>query len=131
VRRREFIRLLGGAAAWPLAVRAQQQERVRRVGVLMGGLAAEEENRLHVAAFVEGLQQLGWTDGHNLQFDIRWAGGWGADSSEAIRKHAAELVALAPDVILAQSSPVTAALQQLTRSVPIVFATVIDGSCSR
>jgi putative ABC transport system substrate-binding protein len=127
MRRRDFITLLGGAAAaWPLAGRAQQGEWMRRVGVLMLGLAIEEQNRLQIAALEQGLQQLGWAVGRNMQIDIRWGGRPGVETAEAIRKYAAELVALAPDVILAQSSQVTAALQQQTRDVPIVFVTVID-----
>src|SRR5215831_12055243 len=119
MRRREFIALLGrGVAAWPLAARAQQPERVRRIGVLMGGA----ENRARLAAFLDGLQQLGWTDGRNVRIDIRWP----AASADRNRRHAAELVGLAPDVILASASASVAALQQASRSAPIVFANVID-----
>ena len=96
MRRREFITLLGGAAAWPLAVRAQQAERMRRIGVLTPFAAEDPEAQARVAAFVNGLQQLGWTDGRNLRIDIRW----GAGDAERIRRYAAELVALAPDAIL-------------------------------
>ena len=97
MKRREFISLLGGAAAaWPLAARAQQAERVRRIGVLMNLAADDPEGQARIAAFVQGLQQLGWTDGRNVRIDIRWAAG----NADDIRKYAAELAALAPDVIL-------------------------------
>jgi ABC-type uncharacterized transport system substrate-binding protein len=122
VKRRDFIALLGGAAAWPVAARAQQGERMRRVGVLMNTSADDPNTPTYVAALSQGLQELGWLVGRNLQIDYRWVAG---DSSRAGR-YAAELVALAPDVILASSSPATTALQQVTRSVPIVFITVID-----
>ena len=95
--RREFITLLGGAAAWPLAARAQQAERMRRIGVLMHLAADDPESQARVAAFLQGLQQLGWTDGRNVRIDYRWAAG----DADRIRRYAAELVALAPDVILA------------------------------
>ena len=120
MRRREFISLLGGAAAWPLAARAQQGERVRRIGVLMSTAADDPEGRARIAAFLDGLQQLGWTDGRNAQIDIRWPKG----ESEA-RKYAADLAALAPDVILATGVYV-GALQQATQTVPIVFVLVAD-----
>ena len=101
MRRREFITLLGGAAAaWPLAARAQQPERMRRIGVLMTAAADDPEWQARVAAFLQGLQQLGWTDGRNVRIDTRW----GAGDADDIRKYAAELVALAPDVILATGS---------------------------
>jgi putative ABC transport system substrate-binding protein len=120
--RREFITLLGGAAAWPLAARAQQSERVRRVGVLMGPAASDPDAQTRVIAFVQGLAQLGWTVGHNVRIDTRW----GAGNADDIRKYAVELVALAPDVILSTGGPAVAALQQATRAVPIVFVQVID-----
>ena len=120
--RREFITLLGGGAAWPVAVRAQQSERIRRVGVLMSLAADDPESSARLTAFVRGLQELGWSDGRNVRIDIRW----GAGDAEDFRKYAAELVALAPDIILAVSTPSTAALQHATRSVPIVFVQVID-----
>ena len=120
MKRREFIAVLGGAAAMPLAARAQ--ERVRRVGVLLSFAADDPEAPARRAAFVQQLQQLGWTDGRNVQIDIRW----GASNAEASRKYAAELVALAPDVVLAAASPAVAALQQATRTVPIVFVNVTD-----
>src|SRR5262249_42179586 len=99
--RREFITLLGGAAAWPLAARAQQPERMRRIGVLLPAAADDREFQIWVAAFHQGLGQLGWIIGRNLRIDTRWAGAGGAD----ISRHAAELVALAPDVILATAPP--------------------------
>jgi ABC-type uncharacterized transport system substrate-binding protein len=124
VRRREFITLLGGAAAtWPLAARAQQPERMRRIGVLMNSSATDSEGKARFAAFLQGLQQLGWTDGRNVRMDIRWGA---TGDIDGIRKYAAELVALSPDVILATTTPSIAALQQATRTVPIVFAMVVD-----
>ena len=122
MKRREFITLLGGAAAaWPLAARAQQGQRVRRIGVLMSVAADGPEGQARLAAFRRGLQQLGWTDGRNVNMDIRW----GAGDAERTRKYAAELVALGPDVILASGDPVMA-LQQATRTVPIVFTIIAD-----
>src|SRR5262245_13264237 len=121
--RREFITLLGGAAAqWPLAVRAQQPERMRRIGVLMARNADDPDEQARLTAFLQGLQESGWSDGRNVRIDIRWS----AADSERRRRYAAELVALAPDVILADTSTVVAALQQATQIVPIVFAGVID-----
>src|SRR5262249_23990270 len=123
VKRREFISLLGGAAAaWPLAARAQQGERVRRVGVLMNVAADDPEGQARIVAFVQGLQQSGWSDGHNVRIDIRWGGG----DPERIRKYAAELVALAPDAILAMTTGVVVPLQQAAHTVPIVFVQDID-----
>ncbi len=122
-RRREFITLLGGAAAaWPLAARAQQPERMRRVGVLLGLVANDPEGQARIARFQQALQQLGWIDGRNLRTDIRWGGG----NVDDIRKYAAELVALAPDVILATASVSVGPLLEATRSVPIVFTNVPD-----
>ena len=121
MKRREFISLLGAAAAWPLAARAQQPERMRRIAVLMNGAAKDAEGQARLAALLRGLQDLGWTDGRNVRIDIRW----GAGDSDRRRRYAAELVALAPDIILAESSPAVAALQHV-RTVPIVFAGVID-----
>jgi putative ABC transport system substrate-binding protein len=122
MRRREFITLLGGAvAAWPLAARAQG-ERMRRIGVLMSLAADDTEGQARLAAFLQGLQQLGWIDGRNVQIDTRW----GAGDADRTRRYAAELVALAPDVILATGSPTVVALQQATRSAAIVFADVGD-----
>ena len=120
LRRREFVTLLGGAAAWPLAARAQQGEQMRRIGVLTPFAADEPEGQARLSAFMQGLQQLGWTDGRNLRIDIRW----GAGDAERIRRNAAELVALAPDVILAVASATTGPLLRATRTVPIVFVQV-------
>jgi putative ABC transport system substrate-binding protein len=121
MRRREFITILGGAVAWPLAVRAQQAERVRRVGVLMSS-TADDEGQARLAAFVQGLQTLGWTDGRNLRIDVRWTG----SDSVLIRKYAAELVTLAPDVILASGGTVVGGLLQATRTLPVVFTSTLD-----
>jgi putative tryptophan/tyrosine transport system substrate-binding protein len=123
MRRREFITLVGGAvAAWPLAARAQQSERMRRIGVLMNTVSDDAEGQARLAAFHQGLQQLGWTVGHNVRIDYRWGG----DDAERHRRGAAELVALGSDVILASGTPSVAALQQATRTVPIVFPNVAD-----
>src|SRR5262245_36126934 len=122
MKRREFITLLGGAAAWPPAARAQQGERVRRIGVLMNLAADDLEGQARLTAFAQGLQQLGWTDRRNARIEYRWVVG----DAERIRKQAAELVALAPDVILASGVPNVTALLQATRSVPLVFLQVID-----
>ena len=122
MRRREFITLLGGAAAtWPLAARGQQGERVRRIGVLINMAADDPEGHARITAFAQGLQEAGWTTGRNVRIDYRWGGG-GAD---AMAKYAAELVALAPDVILAATSSSVVALQRITRTIPIVFVQVI------
>src|SRR6266852_4810806 len=118
LRRRQFIALLGGAAAWPLAARAQQAERVRRIGVLMYPARDDPEGQARIAAFLDSLEQLGWTDSRNVRIDIRWPAGFGADR---LRQDASELVAAAPDVILATGNIATAPLQQLTRTVQIVF----------
>jgi putative tryptophan/tyrosine transport system substrate-binding protein len=122
MKRREFITLLGGAAAWPLGARAQQVEKVRRIGVLQPLAADDPESPARVTAFAQGLQQFGWTDGRNVRIDYRWAAG----DADRYRRYAAELVALAPDVILASSSPAMMSLQQLTRTMPIVFVNVVD-----
>src|SRR6516165_4637766 len=121
--RREFITLLGGATAWPLAVRAQQGEPVRRIGVLMNSPADDAQGQGRFAAFLQGLQQLGWSEGRNVRIDVRWGA---QGDSETNRQHAAELVALAPEVILASTAPPTAALQRATRTIPVVFAMVVD-----
>ena len=121
MRRRECIILLGGAAAWPLAARAQQGERARRIGVLMN-LADDAEGQARIAAFLQGLQQSGWTDGGNVRIDFRWAAG----EAGRFQRYAEELLALAPDVILASAAPSVQALQRATRTVPIVFANVSD-----
>ena len=118
MRRREFISLLGGAAAaWPLAARAQQAERTRRIGVLMPSAADDPQHQARVGAFLQALALLGWNIGRNVQIDTRWAT---ANAAE-VRRHAAELVALAPDVILAHGAGSVGALLQATRAVPIVF----------
>ena len=122
MKRREFISLLGGVAAWPLAARAQQPERMRRIGVLLPAAADDREFQIWVAAFHQGLGQLGWIIGRNLRIDTRWAGAGGAD----ISRHAAELVALAPDVILATGTSTVGPLLQATRTVPIVFPAIGD-----
>ena len=123
MKRREFITLLGGAAAaWPLAARAQQGERMRRVGVFMPGVADDSEFQARNAAFLQGLGELGWTVGRNLRIDYRW----GAGDVERYRAIAAELVALTPDVVLATGSTTVSALQKASRTVPIVFANVTD-----
>jgi len=115
--------LLGGAAAaWPLAARAQQGERMRRVGVLIPGASDDPISQARLAAFLEGLQQLGWVDGRNVHIDTRL----GASDADLLRKHAGELVALGPDVVMAYSSNAVPPLLQLTRAVPIVFAVVAD-----
>jgi putative ABC transport system substrate-binding protein len=122
MRRREFITLLGGAgAAWPFAVQAQQGDQARRIGVLMNLHAGDPEGQARLAAFAQALSQLGWSDGRNLRIDTRWA------TADDIRQHAAELAALAPDVLLAgNGTPTVAPLLQATRTVPIVFVNVID-----
>ena len=123
MKRREFITLLGGAAVWPVAGRAQQAERVRRIGVINGGGAADDPETLaNIAAFLQVLQQLGWTDGRNVRIDTRLAGG----NADSIRKYATELAALAPDVIFAIGTAAMGPLLQATRTVPIVFAIVAD-----
>jgi putative ABC transport system substrate-binding protein len=123
MKRREFITLLGGTAvAWPLAARAQQGERMRQIGVLMGYVENDPEAQAWVAAFREGLQKLGWTEGRNIRIETRW----GAVDAEMIKRFAQELVALQPDLILSQITPTTAALLQQTRTIPIVFAMVAD-----
>jgi len=123
LRRREFITLLGGVvAAWPLAARAQQREPMRRVGVLMTRAPDDPYGRVVFAAFMQGLQERGWTVDRNLRIDIRWGGG----DSDHYRTYAAELVALAPDVILAATTTPVRAVLQVTRSVPIVFANATD-----
>ena len=123
MRRRDFITLLGSAAAvWPVATRAQQSERMRRIGVLMNISADDPEAQSRMTAFVQGLQQSGWTDGRNIRIDTRWAAG----DADRFHRYAEELLALAPDVILASATPSVQALQRATRTVPIVFANVGD-----
>jgi len=122
VKRRAFITLLGGAAAtWPLAARAQQAESMRRIGALIG-IAKDAEGQARIGAFRESLHALGWVEGRNVQFDERWAAG----DFQLMQRYAKELVALKPDVILVASNPALAAMQQETRSVPIIFAQVVD-----
>jgi ABC-type uncharacterized transport system substrate-binding protein len=123
VKRRDFITLLSSAAAWPVVARAQQGERVRRVGVLVAAAADDPEYQARYVAFLQSLQQLGWADGRNVRIDTRWA----TTNSDDVRRHAAELAALAPDVLVAATGTITvAALLQATRTVPIVFVVVID-----
>jgi len=121
MKRREFITLLGGAAAWPLAARAQQPDRMRRIGVFMNLASDDAEGQARNAAFLQGLQEAGWAVGRNVRIEYRW----GAGDAELFRRYAAELVALAPDVILASGASMYA-LQQVTREVPIVFVQVPD-----
>jgi putative ABC transport system substrate-binding protein len=122
MRRREFISLLGASVAWPLAARSQPADRLRRVGILLPANAGDSEYPTLVKAFVEVLQQLGWTDGRNIRIDVRWAGG-GADTN---RRYAQELVTLAPDVIMAAGNASAAPMLQATRTIPIVFTIVPD-----
>jgi putative ABC transport system substrate-binding protein len=123
MRRRAFITLLGGAAAWPLAVQAQQRERMRRVGFMLTTLPADDpEGQARITAFAQGLERLGWSDGRNLRIDYRW----GVGDADRQRGYAAELVALGPDVLLAGGNGALTALQKATSTLPIVFANVID-----
>jgi len=123
MRRREFITLLGGAAAaLPLVVRAQQPEQMRRIGVLMNAVADSPQGHARIVAFQQTLQQLGWSEGRNVQIDIRWGG----DDVERDRRYAAELIALAPDVVMAAGTLAVSALQRHGNAVPIVFAGVAD-----
>jgi putative tryptophan/tyrosine transport system substrate-binding protein len=122
MRRRKFISLVGGAMAWPIAASAQQRERLRSVGVLMGIAEGDADAQPRANAFQQGLQDLGWIEGQNIRTAYRWA----AADPERIRAHAVELVASAPEVILANTTPVAVALQQATRNIPIVFVQVVD-----
>ena len=122
MRRREFLGVLGGAASWPLAARAQQGERMRRIGVLMTLAADDPEGLARIKAFQEGLKGAGWVDGDNVKVDYRWS----ASDANLTRTHAAALMGLAPDVLVAHASGATAALQQATRTVPIVFVQGVD-----
>jgi ABC-type uncharacterized transport system substrate-binding protein len=122
MRRREFIRLLGGASAVPFAARAQQGERVRRIGVFMSTAATDAEGQARLGAFLQGLQEFGWAVGRNVRIDVRWPEG----DADEIRKHAAELATVAPDVILATGSATVGPLLQATKTVPIVFVGVVD-----
>jgi putative ABC transport system substrate-binding protein len=122
IKRREFITLLGGTAAWPLAARAQQGERMRRIGVLVSAVEGDPRGLEYVTAFAQGLAELGWTVGRNVRIEYRW----GAGDLDRFRRCAAELVALSPDVVLASSGSIVGAFQQASRTVPIVFVTTID-----
>ena len=122
MKRRKFIMLLGGAAAWPVVARAQQSEGMRRIGVLLNVAEGDSVGQGRLSAFVQRLNEVGWTEGHNVRLYVRW----GAGDDELYRRYATELVALPPDVIVAVTSGVVAALQRATRTVPIVFAGVID-----
>ena len=121
--RRKFITLLGGAVTWPLAARAQQPDQVRRIGVLMSVPENDPEAQAWLGTFSEGLQQLGWTAGRNIRLDYRWAAPFDAESRQRVGK---ELVALQPDLILTQNTVSTASILQETRSIPIIFANVVD-----
>ena len=122
MRRRDFISLLGCTALWPVAAHAQSAERVRRVGVLLQATQNDLEFQFRLKAFLDGLALFGWTEGPNLQLEYRWAGG----NPDEVRRHAAELVALAPDIILAHGDTAVGALLQVTRTVPVVFPVVGD-----
>ena len=122
IRRRDFITLLGGAAAWPLVARAQQGDRVRRIGVLMPGDENDPLVKTFLSAFAQVLAGLGWTDGLNVRMDLRWGG----DDSNRIRALAQELVGLQPDIVVTNATPATIALQRETRTIPIVFVGVSD-----
>jgi putative ABC transport system substrate-binding protein len=127
MKRRDFITLLGGAAAWPLAARAQQGDRVRRIGVLMPYDENEPEAKARLSAFTQALADLGWTDGRNVRIDLRW----GRDDINRIREVANELVGLQPDIIVTSSTLATVAIQRETRTIPIVFASVTDPVAQR
>jgi ABC-type uncharacterized transport system substrate-binding protein len=122
MRRREFITLLGGAAGWPLAARAQHGERMRRIGVLMSTAAGDPEGQARITALLQELQQLGWTDRRNVRIDVRWTAG----DVERVRNYASELATLAPDVIVTGGASYVTALQQASRTVAIVFANATD-----
>ena len=124
MKRREFITLLGGAAAtWPLAAHAQQPDRMRRIGVLMAHAESDPEFQAYVAAFREGLQNLGWVEGRNFRLDFRWGA---LDDAELRKRAAIELIALKPDLIVTQNTPPTATMLQQTRTIPVVFVVVAD-----
>jgi putative tryptophan/tyrosine transport system substrate-binding protein len=123
MKRREFITLIGGAvAAWPLAARAQQPSQMRRVGVLMSTGASDPEGQSRLAAFIQGLQELNWAVGRNIEIDIRWV----ASNADNIRKYAAELAAVAPDVMLVSGGSLVGPLLQQTRTIPVVFTLTPD-----
>jgi putative ABC transport system substrate-binding protein len=123
MRRRDFITLLGGTATWPLVARAQQGERMRRIGVQIGQAESDRQGQAFVAAFRDELRKLGWIDGGNIRIETRWAA---AGDAEARQQFAKELVALQPDLVLSHGTPTTATLLQQTRTIPIVFAAVSD-----
>src|SRR6516165_6012513 len=122
MRRREFITVLGGAAAWALAARAQQAERMRRIGVLIAFAESDHEAQSWVAALREELRKLGWTDGRNIEIDTRWA----AAEVDSMKRYAKELVALQPDIMVTSSTPATAAMLQQTDPITIIFVLVAD-----
>jgi len=122
MKRRQFITLLAGTAAWPLAVRAQQPERMRRIGVLMNRAADDPTGQARLKVFQQALQQLGWNDGRNVRIDIRWC----ETDAERARRYAQELIAFAPDIFLAEGTVSVTALQHVTRTLPIVFTSVLD-----
>ena len=120
--RRDFLKLFGGAAMWPLPTLAQQSERIRRIGVLMAITAGDPQSQIRVVAFEQRLQQLGWTIGRNVRVDYRWSGG----NADVARKYAAELIALGPDLVVAHTTGAVASLVEATHTVPIIFAVVAD-----
>ena len=122
IQRREFITLLGSAAAWPLAAGAQQRERVRRIGVLMAGDENDPMRKTRLSAFTQALAGLGWTDGRNMRLELRWHG----DDTNRVRALAQELVGLQPDIIVTGGSPTTIALQRETQTIPIVFTNAAE-----
>src|SRR5215469_9618299 len=122
MKRREFVTLLGGAAAWPLAARAQQGDRIRRIGVLMPGDENDPVWETRLSGLMQALADLGWTDGRSVRMDLRWAGG----DANRIRAFAQELVSLQPDIIVTARTPATVALQRETGTIPIVFVNVAD-----
>jgi hypothetical protein len=122
IERRKFLATLGGAAAWPLAARAQQVERIRRVGVLLSIAETDPDAQRRIQVFQQGLEELGWTEGRNIRVEYRF----GAGDSDRIAKEVTDLVALKPDVIVGNSTPVVVALRQATRSIPIIFVQIID-----
>jgi putative ABC transport system substrate-binding protein len=122
MRRRKFIALVGGAATWPLVANAQQTEQTKRIGVLMNAVADDPQGQARIAAFQQTLQQLAWSDGRNVRIDIRWGG----NDFERDRRYAAELIALAPDVIMAAGTLSVTALRHDSRAIPIVFSSVSD-----
>src|SRR5689334_15971686 len=127
MRRRDFIKVIAvSAAAWPLAARAQKSSSVRRVSVLMSTASDDSLGQAHSAAFAQGLQQLGWEIGSNIRIDYRW----GSGNTERFRKYAAELVGLSPDVMLGTAASIVRALQEVSRTIPIVFVTTIDRSAA-